>query len=119
MSTIAEHLDPASTSHDVHSSEPGEHTPHAGHSVRYYVAVAGALAAITGLEVLLTYIDIGAAFLPLLLILMVIKFVMVVMEFMHLRQDSKIFHFLFWSGFFLAIGVYVGFLATFKFFLPA
>jgi hypothetical protein len=30
-----------------------------------------------------------------------------------------VFHFLFWSGFLLAIAVYIGFLATFKFFLQA
>ncbi len=113
MSTIAEHLDPAGPPPHTEASVPGEHS---GPSVRHYVVVALVLAAITGLEVLLTYIDIGAAFLPLLLILMGIKFVMVVLEFMHLRHDSKIFGYLFWTGFFLAIFVYVLFLATFKFF---
>ena len=56
---------------------------------------------------------------PVLMILMAVKFVMVVLEFMHLRHDAKIFHYLFWSGFGLAIAVYIGFLATFKFFLGA
>jgi cytochrome c oxidase subunit 4 len=37
--------------------------------------------------------------------------------FMHLRFDNKIFTYLFYSGVFLAIAVYVGALATFKFFL--
>ena len=60
-----------------------------------------------------------AAFMPLLMILMIIKFVMVVLEFMHLRKDAKLFHYLFWSGFLLAIGVYIVALATFKFFLKA
>jgi len=51
-----------------------------------------------------------------LLILMAIKFVMVASLFMHLRGDSKIFSYLFYSGLILAIGVYVAFLATFRFF---
>jgi len=92
---------------------------HSGHSNAHYFYVALALAALTGLEVALTYMHIGAAFMPVLLILMGIKFMMVVLEFMHLRRDAKLFHFLFWSGFFLAIIVYVAALATFKFFLKA
>jgi hypothetical protein len=48
---------------------------------------------------------------------MMIKFLMVVLEFMHLRHDAKLFHYLFWSGFLLAAAVYLGYLATFKFFL--
>ena len=109
MTTAVEH---AAHGHDTH----GEH---AGHGNRHYYLVALALAVLTGLEVLLSYVDIGQAFLPILLILMGIKFVMVVLEFMHLRKDAKLFHYLFWSGFLLAIGVYIVALATFKFFLKA
>jgi hypothetical protein len=110
MTTI-EHASHAAESHDDHE--------HAGHSNKHYYLVALALAVLTGLEVLLSYVDIGAAFLPLLMILMMIKFIMVVLEFMHLRRDAKLFHYLFWSGFILAILVYIGALATFKFFLAA
>ena len=109
MSTAVEH---APTGHDSHDE-------HAGHGNSHYYLVALALAVLTGLEVLLSYVDIGAAFMPLLMILMMIKFIMVVLEFMHLRKDAKVFHYLFWSGFLLAIAVYIGFLATFKFFLQA
>ena len=110
MTTVVEHA-----AHDSHGHE--SHDEHAGHSNKHYYLVALALAILTGLEVMLSYVDVGAAFLPLLLILMGIKFVMVVLEFMHLRKDAKIFHYLFWSGFVLAIGVYVAALACFKFFL--
>jgi len=112
MSTVVEH---AAHGHDSHTHD--SHGEHAGHSNKHYYLVALALAILTGLEVMLSYVDVGAAFLPLLLILMGIKFVMVVLEFMHLRKDAKIFHYLFWSGFVLAIGVYVAALACFKFFL--
>jgi cytochrome c oxidase subunit 4 len=75
------------------------------------------LAAITGLEVSTYYVDFGVLFLPALLIMMVIKFVMVVSYFMHLKFDNKIFSFLFYAGLVLAVGVYAAFLATFKFFI--
>lgn len=82
-----------------------------------YIRIAIILAAITALEVSTYYVDFGALFLPALLIMMVIKFVMVVSYFMHLKFDNKIFSFLFYAGLILAIGVYAAFLATFKFFI--
>jgi cytochrome c oxidase subunit 4 len=48
---------------------------------------------------------------------MAVKFVLVVLFFMHLKFDSAIFGRLFWSGFFLAVLVYVAALSTFHFFL--
>ena len=82
-----------------------------------YIRIAVILAAITGLEVSTYYVDFGVLFLPALLIMMVIKFVMVVSYFMHLTFDTKMFSFLFYAGLVLAIGVYAAFLATFKFFI--
>lgn len=82
-----------------------------------YIRIAIILAAITGLEVSTYYVDFGVLFLPALLIMMVIKFVMVVSYFMHLKFDNKMFSFLFYAGLVLAIGVYAAFLATFKFFI--
>jgi cytochrome c oxidase subunit IV len=85
-----------------------------------YIKVAAALFVLTGLEVYSSYAEwLGAAFLPVLLILMAIKFLLVVLFFMHLKFDAKIFGRLFWAGFFLAVGVYVTALATFKFFLTS
>ena len=84
-----------------------------------YVQLAAALAIVTAIEVLLSYIkdDMGAVFLPALLLLMAIKFFAVVMFFMHLKFDNKLFSALFYTGLGLAVGVYCGALATFKFFL--
>jgi cytochrome c oxidase subunit 4 len=82
-----------------------------------YIKVAAALFVLTGMEVYSTYADwLGKAFLPVLLILMAIKFTLVVLFFMHLKFDAKIFGRLFWTGFFLAVTVYVVALATFHFF---
>jgi cytochrome c oxidase subunit 4 len=82
-----------------------------------YIKIAIILALITALEVSTYYIDFGPLFMPALLTMMVVKFVMVVSYFMHLKFDSKIFSFLFYTGLGLALFVYIMALATFKFFI--
>lgn len=116
MST--EHATEVTNSELAHDAENhgDEHGHGHGLTDMGYVKVALVLAALTGLEVALTYMHIGALFMPLLLLLMVIKFVTVVSFFMHLRFDNKIFSWLFYSGLFLAIGVYLAALCTFQFF---
>lgn len=96
-----------------------DHDSHAEHGMSNagYVKIALILAAITALEVSTYYIDFGPFFMPSLLIMMVVKFVMVVSYFMHLKFDNKIFSWMFYAGLFLAIGVYVAALSTFKFFI--
>ena len=61
-------------------------------------------------------IDFGPLFMPALLIMMTIKFFMVVLLFMHLRFDNRLFSVLFYAGLFLAVFVYIVALATFHFF---
>jgi cytochrome c oxidase subunit 4 len=95
--------------------------PHAEHehgaTDKQYVVIAVVLAGITALEVYASYADwLGSAFIPLLLVMMALKFWTVASFFMHLRFDNRIFTWLFYSGLFLAVGVYVAALATFKFF---
>jgi cytochrome c oxidase subunit 4 len=82
-----------------------------------YIKIALILAAITALEVSTYYVDFGPLFLPSLLTMMVVKFVMVVSYFMHLKFDNKIFSFLFYVGLGLALFCYIVALATFKFFI--
>jgi cytochrome c oxidase subunit 4 len=60
--------------------------------------------------------DLGALFLPLLLLLMLIKFFSVVLYFMHLKFDNRLFSLLFYMGLGLAVGVYIVALITFEFF---
>ncbi|MEZ5216112.1 MAG: cytochrome C oxidase subunit IV family protein [Ilumatobacteraceae bacterium] len=100
-----EHIDPDYTAYS-----------HDGHPDGFYVKIAIILAVITGLEVALSYADVGALFLPALLILMAIKFVMVALFFMHLKFDSAWFNMAFWTGLLLAIAVYFVAMATFHFF---
>jgi cytochrome c oxidase subunit 4 len=115
MSTT-EHLETGhhDTGHRAGHSDAGEHGEHK--SDGYYVVVALILAVITALETSTYWIDFGPIFMPLLLILMTIKFVMVVSLFMHLKFDHPLFSYLFYSGLILALGVYLAALATFRFF---
>jgi len=91
-------------------------TPEHGMSNAGYVRIAAILAAITGLEVATYYVDLGALFLPALLIMMAVKFIIVVSYFMHLKFDNKLFSWVFYAGLILALIVYSIFLATFHFF---
>jgi cytochrome c oxidase subunit IV len=96
-----------------HHSTEADH----GWSDAKYVQLAIILAIITGLEVYASYADwLGPAFIPALIIMMVVKFVAVVLFFMHLKFDNKIFSWLFYGGLGLAVGVYVATLVTFQFF---
>jgi cytochrome c oxidase subunit 4 len=62
-------------------------------------------------------VDFGPFFMPALMIMMVVKFLMVVSYFMHLKFDNRLFSWLFYAGLILAITVYVIALSTFKFFV--
>ena len=100
-----------------HGTEAG-HDEHAHHSPTdsQFIVIFFILAAITAVEVVVSYIDIGPFFLPVLLGLMAIKFFVVVLYFMHVKFDHKLFGRLFYIGLALAIVVYVGALSTFQFF---
>lgn len=81
-----------------------------------YIQVAIILAVFTAVEVLTYFVDFGVLQTPTLLILMVIKFAMVVMFFMHLKFDNKLFSWVFVAGLVLAGGVYAATLLAFEFF---
>ena len=103
---------------DEHEHGGHEADAHVEHSDAYYVKVALVLAFITALETSTYWIDFGVLFMPMLLGMMVIKFVMVVSIFMHLKFENKLFSYIFYSGLILAILVYAAALATFLFFSP-
>ena len=85
---------------------------------REYVVVAVVLAALTALEVAVYYMSSLPH--PLLVALLSFfafwKFVLVVLWFMHLRFDSRVFRRLFVTGVGLAFSVYLVVLVTFKVF---
>jgi cytochrome c oxidase subunit 4 len=89
-----------------------EHHP----TPQQYVKVAIVLFVVTAFEVGVYYIQaLGGLLVPLLLLFAVIKFVLVVLWFMHLRFDSHLFRRLFVTGMLFALIVFAIVLATFFF----
>ena len=93
-------------------------TGHAHPSDLSYVGIAAILALLTAAEVATYYLEdeLGSVLIPVLLVMMVVKFAIVAGWFMHLRFDSNLFTRLFVSGLVLAVAVYLGTLAAFEFF---
>lgn len=109
MSTDTAHA----ADHDSHAAAHDEHW-----SDLSYVKLFIGLVIVTALEVAASYMhdDLGALFLPLLLVLMALKFFAVVLFFMHLKFDNRLFGVMFYLGLGLAVAVYMAALFTFRFF---
>ena len=86
---------------------------HAHPSALEYVQIGIVLAIITAIEVGLYYLDISHNLLVVLLIgLSALKFSLVVLWFMHLRFDNRLFSQFFILGFLLALSVFMVAVAT-------
>ncbi len=98
---------------------PAEDVSHPG--PKEYVQIAVVLAFVTLLEVLAYYAELGsfgfefprAALISLLIVLMVLKFALVVLWYMHLRFDSPFYKRMFLAGLGLALSVFLVVLLTF------
>jgi cytochrome c oxidase subunit 4 len=115
--TTAEHSEPEAEEAAEHHTG-GHDGGHAHPSDWAYVKIAVVLAVITALEVFTyfeTVLDWGAALVPSLIFMMIVKFYLVATWFMHLRFDSKLFGRMFTAGLTLAVGVYVVTLTVFEF----
>jgi len=99
----------ATQSHDTESHE--DHHP----TARDYVNIALVLALLTALEVSTYFFDFGPIAIPLLIVLMIIKFVMVANFFMHLKFDTKIYKQLLYTGLAFAVVLYTLTLIIFVF----
>ncbi len=88
--------------------------PPEGHpEAAQYIKVGLFLAAVTALEVALYYTNLAdGALLGMLLALSALKFVIVVLWFMHLKFDNRLFSIMFTSGMVLAAGLFTVVLAT-------
>ena len=96
---------------------PHAHEDHtSGHPTwRTYVVIGVILTVITAIEVAIFYVEALASLLvPLLLVLSGAKFIIVVMFYMHLKFDSKIFGRVFYAPLFLAALVVLGLIILFK-----
>jgi cytochrome c oxidase subunit 4 len=100
------------TSGQIETGEKHELEHHPG--PRQYVGVAVVLAIITAIEVAIYYITaLGDFLVPLLLAFSFIKFALVVLWFMHLKFDSRLFRRLFVAGLLIALAVFAIVLGTF------
>jgi cytochrome c oxidase subunit IV len=80
---------------------------HAHHPTpREYVRIAVVLGILTALEVSTYFVDFGPVAIPLLVVLMLIKFVLVAGFFMHLRFDTKLYGRMLYGGLVLALSLY-------------
>jgi cytochrome c oxidase subunit IV len=116
--TSVAHTDGAGPEYGMPDSHVTAEVQHAHKPTSYYVTVALILAGLTALETSTYWVDFGPLFMPALLIMMTIKFFMVVLLFMHLKFDNRLFGLLFYAGLALALGVYIVALLTFEFFTP-
>jgi cytochrome c oxidase subunit IV len=91
-----------STEADASEQTHGGHHPTPGE----YVRIASVLAVLTALEVSTYYFEFGRFAIPLLVILMVVKFLMVAGFFMHLRYDTRLFSQFMYTGLGFALVLY-------------
>lgn len=101
--------DTATERTDEHEATDHHPTP------RDYVNIAIILFVLTALEVSTYFVDFGAIGLPLLIVLMILKFLLVAGWFMHLRFDTKVFSRFMYGGLILALALYAITLVLFVF----
>lgn len=103
-----------STSTDTERTQDHAEEGHAHPSEWEYIKVALILGVITLAEVAIVYVEsLEGLLVPILLAMSLLKFALVVMWFMHLRTDNKLFRRLFVTGIILAIFCYTVVLSTF------
>jgi cytochrome c oxidase subunit 4 len=104
--------------HDAQAPDDGGHR-HKEPTDKQYVIIALLLALLTAIEIAATEVGPDGPLLIIsLLVLMVVKFAFVILFFMHLRFDNKLFSRMFYIGLVFAVVLYSVMLATFHFWTP-
>lgn len=80
---------------------------HHGPTPSEYVQIFGVLFVLTALEVSISFVDFGPLGLPLLIVLMVVKFALVAGFFMHLKFDTRTYTAFMVGGLLLALALYL------------
>jgi cytochrome c oxidase subunit IV len=103
-------------SHDHHASADG-HDAHAHEDGKFhlFVQIAMILAVITGVEIVLVYVPLPTwLIITSLVVLSLVKFLMVIFWFMHLKFDKIFCTILFFIGLILAGGTVAALMAIFS-----
>lgn len=96
-------------------STQGQHRERAHPTPIQYAKVALALAVITAVEVSAFYVEaLDDIIVAVFIVLSVVKFALVVMFYMHLRYDSRLFSGLFLGGLFIATAVIISLMGLFQ-----
>jgi cytochrome c oxidase subunit 4 len=91
------------------------HAPHGHPTAKTYVIIGVVLTVITAVEVAIFYIPaLARVLVPTLLLLSALKFALVVMFYMHLKFDSKVFSSVFFAPMLLAVSLIIGLIIIFK-----
>ena len=91
-------------------------TEHAHPGFSTYIKIALILTVITAVEVAVYYVDaLRPALVPVLITLSIVKFVLVVGYFMHLKFDPRLLSGLFVFGLVIALAVFMGLGALFQY----
>lgn len=95
-----------------------DHEAHDHPTDKKYIQIAIILAVLTAAEIATYPAEeaLGSALVPILLVLMTIKFWYVAAFFMHLKFDTRMFSWVFVAGIVTGVAVYIATLATFQFF---
>lgn len=94
--------------------EAGGHAEEAHASNRTYLIVAGVLAVLTAIEVMVFYVEaLRPVLVPILMVLMAAKFALVAMFFMHLKYDTPVLSGIFGWGLFVALSIILALMAIF------
>jgi cytochrome c oxidase subunit 4 len=107
---------PPSTDHAPHAVAivPGESIEHNHPNALRYVQIALVLAALTIVEIAVYYLpQLKDPLVPILLTLSAVKFALVVLFYMHLKFDNKLFSALFTLGLGIAASLMLGLLTIF------
>jgi cytochrome c oxidase subunit 4 len=91
---------------------PAEPKAATGASRRTYVLVFAALAALTAVEIGVTYLPLPRA--PILVPLALVKAGLVALFYMHLKYDRRIFAFVFVAGLLMGVGLILALMALFS-----
>lgn len=101
----------------LHAQNESEDHAHSHPSESVYIRVALILVAITSVEVAIWYIDWfhdNDTLVPSLAVLSIVKFVMVVAYFMHLKFDDARFRYIFMGGMILAVSIVAALVALMR-----
>lgn len=96
--------------------EPGTRNGHGASHAKTYILIGLILTIITAVEVAIFYIpQLESVLVPILLTLSSSKFVLVVLFYMHLRDDDRLFSRVFFGPLFLALLVVISLVILFKY----